>query len=268
MTHRDDKGDGGQAGPESRRPGRLSRHLGWVAIAAVALAVGSWAVAARHASPALAAASTPAAPCGPPVHIQSATAGPRSVTSLQVTLPAVTPGDFLVGMFGGAGNAVTVSDNRNGTWAAVAPQRYSAGIFYRAGAVGGDTTITFSGTSGSSYEITVDEFSGIALSSPLDQTSYSLASATSSWTAPATASIPQGELVYAGLALIGSRTLAAGTTNGVPMTLAGNVTGPLSSQASEYLASATAGRQNSSMTFSPAAYGPGFQATFKRPLSC
>jgi hypothetical protein len=262
MTNRDENGGGDQSGPESRRPGRSSRHIGWVAIAAVALAVGGWAVAARHASPALAAL------CGPAVHIQSATAGPASGTSLQVTLPAVTPGNFLVGMFGGAGNAITVSDNRDGAWAAVAPQQYSADIFYVANAVGGSTTITFSGTSGNSYEITVDEFSGITSSSPLNQTSYSMDFGTPSWTAPATASVPQGELVYAGVAVVGPTTIAAGTSNGIPMTLAGNMSGSLSSQASEYLATATSGTQNSSMTFSSAAYGPGFQATFKRPLSC
>lgn len=199
------------------------------------------------------------------IHVQNACPPGNSGTSLTSTMAgAVAAGDLLVGVFR-ANTPQTVSDNVNGAWTQ-STLTGGIGIWYlqnsRAAAAGA-LTITLGAGSSGNLRICADEFSGIATTNALDQKSTGSVAA-SPWTAAATAAVPAAELVFAGIGTgSANETLTAGTTNGAAMTMGGQTTGATGTSGTEYLLSAVAGSQNSTMFLNPSTAADGGQATFQ-----
>jgi hypothetical protein len=180
---------------------------------------------------------------------------------------AVSAGDLLVGSFRCA-CSIAVADNVNGSWTLI-DHIANIYMFYvpnTAAAPAGGLTVTMTAAVTDRLRIVVDEFSNVATSSALDQFSDTNAATTSTWTAAPTSAIPAGELVYAsGGSALSQISFAPGTTNGVSLTLGGQVTDSNNdgSSFSVYALSAAAGSQDASVSVSPAAVCTGVQATFR-----
>jgi Polysaccharide lyase len=192
------------------------------------------------------------------------TSSSTSGTSMPVAYPAnVAAGHLLVGMFRASGTT-SVSDSRNGAWtrAATASDGINS-IWYRANAAAGATTVTVSGTTSGSIRAVIAEYSGVATSAPLDATACNTGTGTTATTGT-TASVPAGELAFAGLGSFDSGiTVSAGTG----ATLRNQFTGTNGTSADEDVASTTAGTQNKSFTLNPGSTSgwAACIATFKPP---
>jgi cellulose synthase/poly-beta-1,6-N-acetylglucosamine synthase-like glycosyltransferase len=210
--------------------------------------------------------------CGQVLWVQNATNVGTGTTITATFAQSVAAGDFLVGIFRASTAPPTVSDNINGAWTEVGIDSLVSMWYVQnsKAAAAGALTVTLNSAATGSIRLSVDEFSGVATAAALDQSSGG-ASATVNWVAAATAAIAAGELVYAGLGTPGNTEIVtAGTTNGQAMTLGGQQTSATNGTfATEYLLSAVAGAQNSSMTLStppvPAGTYTGMQGTFKVP---
>jgi glycosyltransferase involved in cell wall biosynthesis len=208
--------------------------------------------------------------CGRMLWIQNAH-NVSNGTNLTATLPNfVTAGDLLVGIFRASSVTPneTVSDNVNGAWTEIDFNGLVSMWYVQnsAAAAAGTLTVTLTSVATGTIRMSVDDFRGVATAGALDQHTNG-ASVTTTWTAAPTIAIPAGELVYAG---IGTQTnnevVTPGTTNGVPMILAGSQSSVANGTiASEYTLSAAAGSQNSTMHLSVVPVGnfSGAQATFK-----
>jgi hypothetical protein len=190
-----------------------------------------------------------------PAYVQS-TSGSTSGTSLNVSYTAsVQAGDLLVGQFRTTG-ATSVSDSVNGSWTEAA-QTTSEGvthsIWYRQDASSGKPTVTVSGEATGSLRAVLAEYSGVATSGALDQTSCSQGTGTSASTG-ATSAVGTGDLLYAGIGMFESpRTIAAGSSNGVGATLRTQFSGEFGTSGEEDVTSTASGAQNASFTLSEAA---------------
>jgi hypothetical protein len=188
---------------------------------------------------------------------------------LTVNFPgAVQAGDLLVGVFR-AETTPSVSDNVNGDWTLINSNTQKF-LFYRentAAAASGSLLITVSCTTQGDLRICADEFSGVATSSSLDsQSTGAVDGGAAAWSAGTTATIPAGELVYAGAGTGDNEVYAAGSSNGLPMTLGGQQTSMANGSIfCEYLQSSAAGAQNASATLVPNTVSGvnGGQATFR-----
>ncbi len=185
-----------------------------------------------------------------------AASGSTSGTSLGVAYSAnVQAGDLLVGQFRTTGTT-SVSDSVNGSWTE-AVQTTSEGVvhsvWYRQNAAAGKTTVTVSGASSGSLRVVLGEYSGVATSGALDQTSCNQGTSTSVTTG-ATASVGSGDLLYVGVGLFEHpRTVTAGSSNGVAATLRTQFSGEFGTSAEEDVTSTASGAQNASFTLSESA---------------
>jgi hypothetical protein len=197
-------------------------------------------------------------------HVQNTTAIVFGTTLTATFKLPVQAGDLLIGSFR-ASNLPTVSDNVNGTWTQVATTTGNMYMFYCANtAATTSLMMTMTVQSDDTLRIVADEFSGIAKSAALDQATSSQNSGATSWTAPATPSIPAGELVYAAIGNINNGVVfTPGTTNGVQMTEGGHVSdGTNGVSFTEYALAAAAGPQAVSVSIAPADGCAGVQGTF------
>jgi cellulose synthase/poly-beta-1,6-N-acetylglucosamine synthase-like glycosyltransferase len=209
--------------------------------------------------------------CGQIAWVQNVT-NVNNGTNLTATLAgAVAAGDLLVGIFRATSAPPTVTDNVNGAWTEIGFNGLVSMWYFQgsAAAAAGTLTVTLNSAGAGTIRMSVDEFAGVAAAASLDQTTNG-ASVTATWTAAASAAIPAGELVAAG---IGTQTnteiVTPGTTNGAVMTLGGQQTSVANGTiATEYTLSSVAGSQNSTMMLSAPPVGnfSGVQATF-RPLA-
>lgn len=202
------------------------------------LAIGSCLAALVLASPAMASTA----------YVQSAS-GSTSGASLGVSYSAnVAAGDLLVGQFR-ANGTTKVSDSVNGSWTqavSTTSEGVTHSIWYRQNAAAGKTTVTVSGATSGSLRAVLGEYSGVATSGALDQTSCNQGTATSVTTG-ATASVSTGDLLYAGVGLFEHpRTIAAGSTNGVGATLRTQFSGEFGTSGEEDVTSTASGAQNAS----------------------
>ena len=204
----------------------------------------------------------PSAP--PPGPFVQGTSNSTSGTTMNVAYPsAVAAGHLLVGMFRASGTT-SVSDSRNGAWTkAVGASDGINSVWYRANAAAGTTTVTVGGSASGSIRAVIAEYSGVATTAPLDGTACNTGT-TATATTGSTASVPAGELAFAGVGMFDSPiTVSAGTG----ATLRNQFTGANGTSADEDVASTTAGAQNKSFTLSTAPPG-GWAAcitTFKPP---
>jgi len=205
---------------------------------------------------------------GSALHVQTATAI-ASGTSVSAKLTqSIAAGDLLVGGFRGSGT-LSVSDDLNGAWMQAPPTTGSMYIFYFANSgASASLTITLTTSSNGPLRIVADEFTLIATTNALDQaTSSQTNTSATTWTAPATPAVPDGELVYAAAGNFNNgEVFSAGATNGVGMTPSGQIAdGTNGVSFCEYALAATAGPQNASASVSPSIGMAGVQATFRRP---
>jgi chitodextrinase len=220
-----------------------------VALAAAVTVVASSAVAAVFDA-------TPARAAGISYVQGTAFATGTSVTSLPVQLTSsIGGGDLLVGWFSeyNAPGQVTVSDSVNGAWTrGPSALSYASGgdiaLYYLANsqAAPGGLTVTVGAPAAASLGGSVAEYSGVALSGPLDQMAVASSIGTavdSGATAPAAA----GDLVFGALVTGGSpQGVTPGSSNGVAYTTRAS-TGSGSAYA-EDITSATAGSQHGTAT--------------------
>jgi hypothetical protein len=190
-------------------------------------------------------------------YVQSAS-GSTSGTSLGVGYSAnVQGGDLLVGEFRTNG-ATTVSDSVNGSWtqaASTTSEGTTHSLWYRQNAKPGKTTVTVSGATSGPLRAVLGEYSGVATSSALDQTSCNQGTS-ASVTTGATASVSTGDLLYAGVgAFQNPITITGGSSNGVTATLRTQFSGTNGTSAEEDVTSTASGAQNASFTLSEAAPG-------------
>jgi hypothetical protein len=200
-----------------------------------------------------------------PAFVQGAS-NSTSGTSMAVSYgSSVVAGHLLVGMFRTAGTT-SVSDSRNGAWTkAIGASDAVNSIWYKANAQAGTTTVTASGTASGSIRAVISDYSGIATSAPLDGTSCSTGTGTTAMTG-STASVPAGELAFAG---VGTFDSPITVTAGSGATLRTQFTGSNGTSADEDVLSTVAGTQNRSFTLSPGSAGgwAACIATFKPPTS-
>jgi hypothetical protein len=205
----------------------------------------------------------PPPPGGPFVQ---GTSNSTSGTSMTVSYGAsVGAGHLLVGMFRASGTT-SVSDSVNGAWTkAVGASDGVNSLWYRANAAAGSTTVSVGGTTNGSIRAVIAEYSGVSTTSPLDGASCNVGTGTTATTGN-TASLPAGELAFAGLGLFDSGFTA---TAGSGATLRTQFTGANGTSADEDVASTPAGVLNESFGLSSAPPNgwAGCVATFKPPSS-
>jgi hypothetical protein len=187
-----------------------------------------------------------------------------SGTSMTVSYPSsVAAGHLLVGMFRAAGTT-SVSDSKNGAWTkAVGASDGVNAIWYKPNAIAGTTTVTVSGSTSGPLRAVIAAYSGIATSAPLDGTACNTGTGTTATTGT-TASVPAGELAFAG---IGTFDSPITVTAGAGATLRTQFTGVNGTSADEDVLSTVAGTQNKSFTLNPGSAGGWASciATFKQP---
>lgn len=221
-----------------------------VAAAAVSLLGASAVVSVFNATPARAA--------GGITFIQGAAVSTGSrVASVPVTLSSpIGSGDLLVGWFSeyNAAGQVTVSDSVNGAWTRGPSALTYAGagdiaLYYLAGSkAASGLTITVSAPAAAYLGGAVGEYSGVALSAPLDHMAVASGNSTAVDSGP-TAAVAAGELVFGALITGGSPgVITPGTSNGVAYTTRAST----SSTYAEDITSATAGPQNGRATLTTA----------------
>lgn len=142
-----------------------------------------------------------------------ATSTGSKVTSTTITLTKpVARGDLLVGWFAqyNSTGQVSVSDSVNGAWHRVSGETFSNGggdiaLYYFADSAAAPSglKITISSTRATYLEGSASEYSGVAVTSPLDQVRIARGNSRSAVTGPTTA-IPAGELVFGAIATGGS----------------------------------------------------------------
>lgn len=211
---------------------------------------------------------------GPPANVmavQHAATAVEAVSAATVTLTsAVHAGDLLVCYCRAGSNYVniTVSDNINGTWTLIAGDTTSA-MFYRentAAAAADALTVTVSDAAdlATSVRVSVDEFSGLATSGALGQSVATSSGAGATWTSTSF-DASANELIYVGVVEGDPVTFAAGSADGVAMTIGGQ-SDAAGSIATEYVLASGSGAQAATITMSPAATQTslGVQASFVR----
>jgi hypothetical protein len=202
------------------------------------LAIGASLVALALASPAIASTA----------FVQSAS-GSSSGASLGVSYSAnVAAGDLIVGQFR-ANGTTKVSDSVNGSWTqavSTSSEGVTHSIWYFQNAAAGKTTVTVSGATSGSLRAVLGEYSGVATSGALDQTSCNQGT-TTSVTTGATASVSTGDLLYAGVGLFEHpRTITAGSSNGIGATLRTQFSSEFGTSGEEDVTSTASGAQNAS----------------------
>jgi hypothetical protein len=200
-----------------------------------------------------------------PAFVQGAS-NATSGTSMSVSYgSSVTAGHLLVGMFRAAGTTA-VSDSRNGAWTkAIGASDGVNSLWYRANAIAGTTTVTVTGTTSGPIRAVVADYSGVATTAPLDGTACNTGTGTAATTGT-TASVPAGELAFAGVGMFDSPITV---TAGAGMTLRNQFTGSNGTSADEDLLSTVAGTQNKSFALNPGSAGgwAACIATFKPPTA-
>jgi hypothetical protein len=187
-------------------------------------------------------------------YVQSAS-GSASGASLEVSYTTnVQAGDLLVGKFR-ANGTTSVSDSVNGAWtkaASTTSEGVTHSVWYRQNAAAGKTKVTVSGATSGSLRAVLGEYSGVATSGALDQTSCNQGT-TTSVTTGATASVGAGDLLFAGVgAFEHPITVTAGSSDGVSATLRTQFSGEHGTSAEEDVTSSASGAQNASFTLSEA----------------
>jgi hypothetical protein len=243
------------------------RQLGWMIIAACSFRHGvSQPDGQDIDAPVRIDAATDAVT--PARHVQSITAITDADAVMATFTQPIAAGNLLVGCFRST-YTPSVSDDVNGPWTQVSTTTGAMYIFYfENSAAAPSLTITMTAGASSALRIVADEFSGIAKTGALDQSSSSQTTQTAmTWTAPVTAAVPDGELVYAGVGNFNNGVVfTAGSTNGVMMTASGQASDGVDGVSmSEYALAAAAGPQNASASVAPSLGMAGVQATFRRP---
>ena len=199
--------------------------------------------------------ATPARAAGISYIQGTAFATGTTVTSLPVQLTSsIGQGDLLVGWFSeyNAPGQVTVSDSVNGAWTR-GPSALSYGsggdiaLYYFANsqAASGGLTITVGAPAAAYLGGSVAEYSGVALSAPLDQMHVALGTGTAVDSGATAAAA--GDLVFGALITGGSPgAVTPGTSNGVAYTTRASTSA--GSAYAEDITSATAGPQNGTAT--------------------
>jgi hypothetical protein len=147
------------------------------------------------------------------------------VTSTAVTMSkAVNNGDLLVGVFlqYNSTGQVHVSDNVNGAWTRAGGETFSTtagdvALYYKANAAGSPSgvKITVSADKATYLQAAVSEYSGIATTNSFSSLACSKGAGTSA-SSGSTATIPQGDLVFAGLQTGGSPSaFTSGSSQGI-----------------------------------------------------
>lgn len=151
-------------------------------------------------------------------HVQSAT---DTFDLLQVTFASnVTQGNLIIVAIlvvdagSGLGTITSVTDTLGNTYTDIGlSQTYGGGtrrqnIFYARNISGGANTVTVGLTTGHCY-IGIHEYSGVALTGPLDQTQRATATDASP-TSPNVTTTENNELLFATISTIQARTITAG----------------------------------------------------------
>jgi hypothetical protein len=169
-------------------------------------------------------------PASSPAYVQGAANSPGTrATSATLTLTQpVAAGDLLVGWFAQYDSTghVQVSDSVNGAWTRASAETFTNGggdiaLYYlqNTKAAPSGLTITISSSTATYLPGAVSEYSGIATSGALDQTSVGNGVGTAA-NSGATAVVAGGDLVFAGLITGGQPlTVTPGSSQGVPFTL-------------------------------------------------
>jgi hypothetical protein len=200
-----------------------------------------------------------------PAFVQGASNSTSGTTMTVSYGSSVTAGHLLVGMVRVAGTT-SVSDPLNGAWTkAVGASDGVNAIWYKANSKAGSTSVTASGTTSGPIRAVIADYSGIATSAPLDGTACSTGTGTTATTG-STASVPAGELAFAG---IGTFDSPITVTAGAGATLRSQFTGANGTSADEDVLSTAAGAQSKSFTLNPGSAGgwAACIATFKTPTT-
>ncbi len=152
-------------------------------------------------------------------YIQSASQNATAVNSATQAFPSnVTAGNFKVVIVSkqSLSSTLTVSDNLDGSYTqdlVLSAASDTTGIFSKANATGGATTVTFTGSGSNALLVDILEFSGVVLSSPTDQTG-SASHGTNSATltiGPSGTTTQASELIVAGSSLHTAQTATWGS---------------------------------------------------------
>jgi hypothetical protein len=158
-----------------------------------------------------------------PTFIQSN--GTSSSKTLSFT-KAVSAGDLLVAGIttndGGTDPVNSVSDNLNGAWTKLASVAYGNGhveLYYLANSKAGNITVTVN----AAEAVTIAEYSGVATTSPVDQsaTKAGVVSGSSTTAGPTTSTAAANELV---IGISGQTNVGSGYTAGTGFTLRASAT--------------------------------------------
>jgi len=228
--------------------------------------------AANHSAKSNAVTATTTAQ--PAAYVQSVTSssGGRKTTITLALTHAVGAGDLLTGLFGewDASGQVNVSDSMNGAWTRGTSRTYSTGkgdiaFYYLANSKGSSTglTITVSASASTYLYGTVGEYSGIATSSPLDQSALGSGSGTAVDSGP-TGPVPASELVFgAMMANSGTGTVTAGSSQGLTFT----VRSAFGSSADADILAGSAGTQDARFTIANSVTWYALAAVFRPALT-
>ena len=145
-----------------------------------------------------------------------------SISSISASL-VNTAGNFLIvtGTAARPSGSLTISDSLGNTYLPVMgpatdpDQQVSAYIWYVPNCLGGSNTITLSPTSARALEIHVSEWTGIATTNPIDQTSWAAGVGTFASSGAKTTTM-NGELIFGYTFIANTATAGAGFT---PLTL-------------------------------------------------
>jgi hypothetical protein len=158
--------------------------------------------------------------------LQSRNANPGGVSSSTLAFSSnTTAGSLLVAhiWIGNGASTMTASDNVNGAYNQDIIQQspthgaVSSGIFTFPNCAGGAATVTYTATGGGQLRVIIEEYSGIASTTPLDQTGNSInLNNNTNWTVTLTGATTQAnELVIAHTAASNSGTFTANQIGGL-----------------------------------------------------
>ncbi len=197
----------------------------------------------------------------------ASTGSPVASETLTFTQP-VNAGDLLVGWFAqyNSPGQVSVSDNVNGAWTRSVSETFNGSgdiaLFFlpNSAAAPQGLTITVTSSAPTYLQSSAAEYSGVAVSNPLDESAVNSGNGTNVNTG-ATSAVPAGELVYSALTTGGSPgSVTPGTSQSAPFTArASNSSG---SAYEQDIVSAIAGAQEGTATLGTATDWYAVVATF------
>ncbi len=196
--------------------------------------------------------------------VQTASKTAGSVNTSTLAFPGnVTAGSLLVAYVykGDVASVLGASDGPNGAYhndVSLGFSGSSGGIFTVANAAGGATTVTFTGTGIGSLQCVLEEWSGVATSTPLDKTQSATFSTSSAPTSGATATTSQANELVLGLVAMDT---GQAVTPGTGYTLGTNANAFHEMQ--EYRIVSSSNMQTANFTLGAADSGVALVATYK-----